>query len=111
MITKLLDYIRACFTGLWLQTYEPEEAEREITQLAKEQNWILVRWDIAQGWAVADQPSTEPGDPSAPLKVMNRFATTGTDQTTLIVLHNYHRFLTNPMVMQQTANALTAGKL
>ena len=27
---QLRDYINAAFTGLWVQTYEPDEAERGI---------------------------------------------------------------------------------
>jgi hypothetical protein len=34
----LRDYIAACFTGLWIQTYEPDEAQDEIAKLAADQN-------------------------------------------------------------------------
>ena len=29
---QLTDYVHAAFTGLWVQTSEPEEAEREIVE-------------------------------------------------------------------------------
>ena len=32
---QLTDYVHAAFTGLWIQTSEPDEAEREIVQHAR----------------------------------------------------------------------------
>ena len=49
LMDELNDYINAAFTGLWVQTHEPDEAEREITRHAAEQHWKLVTWDIANG--------------------------------------------------------------
>jgi len=64
----LTDYINAAFTGLWIQTYEPDEAEREITRLARERNWKLAVWDVAGGLRLAgnpvnSQPDSAAGDP------------------------------------------------
>jgi hypothetical protein len=33
---QLTDYINAAFTGLWIQSFEPDEAEREIIQHARQ---------------------------------------------------------------------------
>jgi hypothetical protein len=46
---QFTDYVHAAFTGLWVQTFEPDEAEREIAQLARQQDWNLATWDIANG--------------------------------------------------------------
>jgi len=46
---QLRDYINAAFTGLWVQTQEPDEAEREILQHARGQQWKAAVWDVAQG--------------------------------------------------------------
>ena len=46
---QLTDYVHAAFSGLWIQTPEAEEAEREITRHAAERGWKLAVWDIAQG--------------------------------------------------------------
>ena len=49
-LTQLLDeYIAACFTGLWVQSFEHDDAIREIGQLAHERQWQLAVWDIDQG--------------------------------------------------------------
>ena len=67
---QLTDYVHAAFTGLWVQTQEPDEAEREILQLARHQQWKTAVWDVADGLCVCS-PATKahadvgPGDPLA----------------------------------------------
>lgn len=112
--TQLKDYINACFTGVWVQTHEPDETEREIRELAQERGWILGRWDIAQGWNLVLPELTGPadeGNPLAVLKALSRMSRPGTDDTTVFVLHNYHLFLKAPQVMQELFNRLVAGKI
>jgi hypothetical protein len=46
---QLTDYVHAAFTGLWIQTSEADEAEREIVQHARGQGWKLAAWDVAGG--------------------------------------------------------------
>src|SRR5262249_44192718 len=46
---QLTDYVHAAFTGLWIQTSEADEAEREIVQHARQQGWKLAAWDVAGG--------------------------------------------------------------
>ena len=67
---QLTDYVNAAFTGLWVQTLEPDEAEREILRHAREQKWKVAVWDVANGLrlataAAAGQPETGAGDPLA----------------------------------------------
>ena len=49
MRQELVEHINAAFSGIWVQTHQPDEAEREIGQLAREHNWELAVWDIARG--------------------------------------------------------------
>ena len=61
-LTDLLpDYINACFTGLWIQSHEPDEAEREIAQLARNKDWKIAAWDIAGGLRFPNAPQDSPG--------------------------------------------------
>ena len=46
---RLSEYISACFTGLWIQSHEHDDALNEIAQLCRENNWKLAVWDIASG--------------------------------------------------------------
>jgi hypothetical protein len=45
----LAEYISACFTGLWIQSHEHDDALREIAHLCRDQDWRLATWNIEQG--------------------------------------------------------------
>jgi hypothetical protein len=110
---QLTDYVNAAFSGLWVQTQEPDEAEREITSLARQKGWQLAVWDVAGGLRLASQPNTVrgdagPGDPLAALRALSGLAQS--DGSVLLLLHNFHRFLTNPEVVQTAFTQLVAGK-
>jgi len=109
----LIDYIHAAYSGLWVLTHEPDEAEREITQLAREHKWKLAAWDVAGGlrFPGATQETVtnvSSGDPIAVLRALPTLA--DPDGTSLLVLHNFHRFLNNPEVIQTAFTQLVAGK-
>jgi hypothetical protein len=110
---QLTDYIHAAFTGLWVQTHEADEAEREIVQHARQQKWKIAIWDVANGLrvpgaAVSTQPTPGQNDPLAALRALPGLA--DEKGTALLVLHNLHRFLNNPEVIQTTFAQLVAGK-
>jgi hypothetical protein len=110
---QLTDYVHAAFTGLWIRTHESDEAEREIVQLAKNRDWKLASWDIANGLRMstsANAPSTDTGtnDPLAALRALPALAEK--DGTALLLLHNFHKFLNNPEVIQTVFSQLIAGK-
>jgi hypothetical protein len=123
---QLTDYVHAAFTGLWIQTFEPDEAEREITCHAQRQRWRLAIWDIAGGLRFPSEPNNQDSDspvamqavsaladPSAtdPLVALQALpALANPEGTALLVLHNFHRFLNNPEVIQTTFAQLVAGK-
>ena len=75
---QLTDYVNAAFAGLWLQTFEPDEAEREIIRHARQQKWSLAVWDIANGvrFPLAKEAPQCPdaGDPLAVLKALPAMA-------------------------------------
>jgi hypothetical protein len=110
---QLTDYVNAAFSGLWVLTQEPDEAEREITQLARGRGWKLAAWDVAGGLRVPSEPGAyrgdaQPGDPLAVLRAVPTLA--DRDGTALVLLHNFNRFLGNPEVIQTTFAQLIAGK-
>jgi hypothetical protein len=110
---QLIDYVHAAFSGLYVQSQEPDEAEREILRLARERHWKVAVWDIASGLRVPTSPGTfrgdaSPGDPIAALRALPSLA--DADGTALLILHNFHKFMANPEVMQTTFSQLIAGK-
>ena len=56
---QLHDYVSAAFSGIWISTQEPDEAQREILQHARQQQWKVAVWDVANGLRL-------PGNPGGP---------------------------------------------
>ena len=50
---RLSEYVRACFTGIWVQSFEHDDAIVEIARLCRQQRWSLATWDIDRGLSVA----------------------------------------------------------
>jgi len=113
MRIELIEHINAAFTGIWIQTQEPEEAEQEIRRLAREQCWELALWDIARGirsqpagGTTPQSPGAAAGDPLAAIRHLAQMA----GATSVLVCHNLHRFLNNAELVQVLQQALMEGK-
>jgi len=107
---QLREYVRACFTGLWIQSHEHEDALLEIAQLCREEQWRWAVWDIERGLNVQ---GTESGDQAAadPLAAIQALpALAGPEGTALLVLVNFHRFLQSAEVVQAVARQINQGK-
>jgi hypothetical protein len=104
---QLREYVHAGFSGIWVVTREPDEAQREIQMDSKEEGWNLESWDVARG--ILGDGKGEPAYPLQRLKpVVNG---DGKHTTNMMILHNYHRFLNNPMIVQQLFNRVIDGKM
>ncbi|MCE9555410.1 MAG: AAA family ATPase [Planctomycetes bacterium] len=109
--TRLSEYIRACFTGLWIESHEHEDALAEIAKLCRDEEWRLVTWDIAQGLQIAGSPETvdaSGSDPLAAIRSIHGFSSA--EGTALLVLVNFHRFLQSAEVVQNLARQIHQGK-
>ncbi len=108
---QLQDYIRACFTGLWIESHEHDEALAEISQLCRQENWRLATWDIDQGLhIVGDQESSAASgsDPLAAIRSLNALG--DPNGAALLVLQNFHRFLNSAEIVQALIRQIVAGK-
>jgi hypothetical protein len=108
---QLQDYVNAAFTGLWVQTSEADEAEREILRHAREHDWRVAVWNVAQGLRMpgaTDAGAVDGGDPLAALRSVSSAA--NPNGTSLLLLHNFHRFLNSPEIVQTMFAQLLAGK-
>jgi ATPase family associated with various cellular activities (AAA) len=110
---QLTDYVNAAFAGIWIQTSEADEAEREIIQHAQQKKWTVAAWDVASGLRIpgsspSSQPESGAGDPLSALRSLRAFA--DEKKSSLLLLHNFHRFLNNPEVIQTTFAQIIAGK-
>ena len=56
---RLAENVRACFAGIWVQSYEHEDALLEIARLCHSENWRLATWDIDQGLRPSGQSDSD----------------------------------------------------
>ena len=59
LATKLAELFRACFTGIWIESHEHQDAMMEIAQLCRDEEWRLAVWDIERGLHLPGQPASE----------------------------------------------------
>lgn len=96
------ELIQAGFSGIWVETWEADEAGKEIYKLAQDNNWEASGWDIERGEYTTGACK---GDPIGALDLAKR-----NGSPKIICLMNYHHFLKNPMVSQKLANKIVDGK-
>ena len=60
LASKLAELVRACFTGIWIESHEHQDAMAEIAQLCRQEGWRLAAWDIECGLHIPGQPAPAP---------------------------------------------------
>ena len=107
---RLSEYIAAAFTGIWIQSFEHEDALAEIAKMCRQHEWSLAIWDIDRGLEAGGASSQGAGanDPVAAIKSLNALAST--DGSALLVLPNFHRFLGSAEIIQALAHQIHLGK-
>lgn len=107
---ELEQYIRACFSGVWIETHEPDEALAEIGELCRREGWRLASWNIESGLqGLGSAESTLGGhDPLAALRASQELA--APEGAGLLVLENFHRFLGSAEIVQALARRIQLGK-
>ena len=117
---RLSEYVQACFSGIWIESHEHEDALAEIAQLCRRENWRLAVWDLERGLQVrgaAAGGSSGGGDPLAAIRALAGLVPTLSPDaeqeelpSTLLVLVNFHRFLQSAEVVQALARQLAAER-
>lgn len=107
---RLEELIRACFTGLWIRSPEHHEVLRELRVLAQQQNWRLASWDMEHGLQGDATGEVQAADPLAAVRALRRLADDSGQQTTVLVLQNFHRFLQSAEIVQALSVAVQQGK-
>lgn len=108
---RLSELVRACFTGMWIESHEHHDAQAEIAKLCQHENWRLAVWNIEQGLSIAGQPVTEQvggQDPLAAIRTVSSLSSP--DSSAILVLENFHRFLGSAEIVQALSRQLVVGK-
>ena len=108
---QLNEYVSACFTGLWIQSHEHDDAVTEIAQVCRDEDWRLAVWDVEQGLQIPvqnDEVDAAGGDPLAAIRSINALASA--DSSAILVLRNFHRFTSSAEIVQALAHQISQGK-
>ena len=110
LANRLSEYVRACFTGIWIESHEHQDALTEIATLCREEQWQLATWDIEAGLNISGQTESDAGgsDPLSAIRSVNALATP--EGTAILVLQNFHRFMQSAEIMQALSRQIVAGK-
>lgn len=110
--STLSEYVRAAFSGIYIQTCEPDYALTNIADLCREQNWRMATWDIDAGLSLSVGADREGTAPSAndPLAAVRTIPSLVGDSPLLCVLRGFHRFLGNPELVQAVERQVLAGR-
>jgi ATPase family associated with various cellular activities (AAA) len=110
---RLTEYVQACFTGIWVESHEHDDALAEIARLAHGEQWRLATWDIDRGLRLASDSARTGneaggGDPLAAIRALDALG--ADDGTALLVLVNFHKFLNSAEIIQALAHQISQGK-
>jgi len=110
----LEQYVSACFSGLWVETYEPDEAIREIRELCTQRKWQMAVWDVNHGLNRTTNETVETALDAvnaAPLLAGGKKDENDEEPAKVMVLRNFHRYLKSNEVLQALELGIQAGKL
>lgn len=108
---RLTEVVRACFTALWIESHEHDDAMTEIAQLCRRESWGLASWNTEQGLTLFGQQNPVSTGANDPLSAIRSLASLpASDRPTLLVLTNFHRFLNSAEIVQALATQIVAGK-
>ena len=110
---RLSEYVRAAFSGIWVQSHEHDDAVAEIARLCRQNGWTLATWDIDRGLGLNGQTAETaqcrlppiPCPPSSPRcpRHARRHGDPGR-------CRNFHRFLGSAEIVQALDSAISKGK-
>ena len=104
------EYVRACFSGIWIQSHEHQDAIGELAAMCREEEWEIAIWNIDQGLCapIGAQLDAEVSDPLAAVKALDSLG--APECPSILVLQNFHRFLGSPEIVQAITRAVMEGK-
>lgn len=99
------EHVKAGFAGLYVKTYEPENAEQEIGLLCREQGWGFHHWDVDSGLDGGESTKY-------PVQCMHAICGLADNTPALIMLRYLNKFTGDPEVISAIENTMreTRGK-
>lgn len=111
MKTKLTNYIKGGYSGLFVVTHEEQRAHAMFKEISTEQAFKLYTWSITSGLICrSDDPQTTHPDTEDPIAALDMFMRL--PQKSIVLMNDFHLFLadTNPMMFRKVKDALLSGQ-
>ena len=106
---RLEEYVRAAFSGIWVTSHEHTDAIQEIATLCQREGWRMANWNVASGLRLSGQAvEQDVVDPLAAVRAAN--ALSNDDETVVLVLENFHRFMQSAEIVQALVQQIVTGK-
>jgi len=108
MGSRIINYIRAGYPGLYLVSHEEQRVDGEMKAIAKELKYSLVFWSAVDGLVdTAKSTATPANDPLEALLAVREMK-----EKTIILLRDFHLFLVdpNPILIRQLKDVLQEAK-
>jgi len=99
-------YIHACFSGLWVETHEPDEAIREIKELCTGRGWDIAVWNVNEG--LSTTPVNQVENPLDAIAAAPRLGSE--EMPKIMILRNFHRYLKSNEIIQALELGIQTGK-
>jgi len=102
--SKIINYIRAGYPGLYLVSHEEQRVDGEMKSIAQELKYNLVLWSAVDGLVdTAKKTATAANDPLEALLAIRDMK-----EKTIILLRDFHLFLQdpNPVLIRQLKDVL-----
>jgi len=108
MRTKIINYIRAGYPGLYLVSHEEQRVDAEIKQIAREIEYSLFFWSVVDG--LVDTAKGTSNSAHDPLEAL--IAVKDLKERTVVLLKDFHLFLVdpNPILIRTLKNVLLEAK-
>ena len=108
MKSKIINYIRAGYPGLYLVSHEEQRVALEMTRIAQELKYNLVFWSVVDG--LVDTQKGTNNSANDPLEAL--IAIKDLKEKTLILLRDFHLFLQDPnaILIRQLKDVLQEAK-
>ena len=109
LATEIWELVRAGFSGIWIETHEASEAVLEISTLGREHGLRILAWNLDTGLRTisGDEVVQESTDPLSAVRMLGNLPG---EQSTVLVLENFHRFIDSVEICQAMLTQLLSGK-
>jgi ATP-dependent 26S proteasome regulatory subunit len=108
MKSKIINYIRAGYPGLYLVSHEEQRIDSETVTIAQELNYSLHFWSVVYG--LVDSKTGQSRPANDPLEAL--VAIQDIKEKSIILLRDFHLFLQdpNPILIRQLKDILQRAK-